>query len=270
MVAERLSSDKVVIIGGGLSGLTAAHRIASAARKSLVPLLIEARPRLGGAIWTDRRDGFVLEGGADSFITNKPWALELCRELGLADGLIGTDSGRRRSFVVRDGRLLPVPEGFVLMAPSRLAPLLTSPILSVRGKLRMLMDLVIPRKRDDTDESLAAFVKRRLGREALDRLVQPLVGGIYTADPNELSLKATLPQYPAMEKAHGGLIRARATVAPGREGRLWGPLRPLCCARIRDGRDDRSPGRVSAPRGHPNRVPDPPDLARLGLRRLAG
>ena len=205
-------ADRVVIVGGGLSGLAAAHRIATRAEgtagRPVEVTLLEARDRLGGAVWTDRRDGFTLEGGADSFITNKPWGLEVCRELGLADSLIGTDAQHRRSFVVRQGKLVPVPEGFVLMAPSRLGPLLTTPVLSLRGKLRVLMDLVIPRKADDSDESLAAFVKRRLGREALDRLVQPLVGGIYTADPNELSLKATLPQFAEMERKYGGLIRA--------------------------------------------------------------
>jgi oxygen-dependent protoporphyrinogen oxidase len=203
----------VVIVGGGLSGLAAAHRLAtragSAAPRVLPEVVVlEAKDRLGGAIWTEHRDGFTLEGGADSFITNKPGAVELCRELGLSERLIGTSSQHRRSFVVHRGRLVPVPEGFVMMAPSRLLPLLTTPILSLRGKLRMLMDLVVPRRRDDADESLAAFVRRRLGREALDRLVQPLVGGIYTADPNELSLRATLPQFVAMERDHGSLIRA--------------------------------------------------------------
>jgi oxygen-dependent protoporphyrinogen oxidase len=203
--------ERVVVIGGGLSGLAAAHRIAGRAavvRRPLELVVLEAKDRLGGAIWTGRRDGFTLEGGADSFITNKPWGVDLCRALGLGGQLLGTDSGHRRSFVVRKGRLVPVPEGFVLLAPSRLTPILTTPILSWRGKLRMLLDLVLPRKADDADESLAAFVKRRLGREVLDRLVQPLVGGIYTADPAELSLRATLPQFAAMEQAHGSLILA--------------------------------------------------------------
>jgi len=203
--------DRVVVLGAGVSGLAAAHRLvarASAVRRPVEVVVLEAKDRIGGAIWTDRRDGFVIEGGADSFITNKPWAASLCRDLGLGDQMIGTDDRNRRSFVVRGGKLLPVPEGFVLMAPGRIGPLLASPILSARGKLRMLLDLVLPRKADDSDESLASFVRRRLGREALDRLVQPLVGGIYTADPNELSLKATLPQFPAMEREHGSLILA--------------------------------------------------------------
>ncbi len=211
-VSERPAiRDRVVVVGGGITGLATAHRLvarASAARRPIEVVLLEAKDWIGGAVWTERADGFVIEGGADSFITNKPWALELCRELGLADQVIGIDERNRRSFVVKGGKLLPVPEGFVLMAPDRLSPILTSPILSIRGKLRMLMDLVIPRKTDDSDESLAAFVRRRLGREALDRLVQPLVGGIYTADPNELSLKATLPQFPVMEREHGSLILA--------------------------------------------------------------
>ena len=212
--------DRVVVVGGGITGLAAAHRLvarASSARRPIEVLLLEAKDWIGGAIWTERVDGFVIEGGADSFITNKPWALNLCRDLGLGDQIIATDDRNRRSFVVRNGKLLPVPEGFVLMAPGRLSSMLTSPILSVRGKLRMLMDLVLPRKTDDSDESLAAFVRRRLGREALDRLVQPLVGGIYTADPNELSLKATLPQFPTMEREHGSLIRA--AIRQGRKAR---------------------------------------------------
>ena len=210
-LSERgFTRDRVVVVGAGLTGLAAAHRLvarASSLRRPTEVVVLDAKERIGGAIWTKSVDGFTLEGGADSFITNKPWAYDLCQELGLGDQIIGTDDRHRRSFVVRRGKLLPVPEGFVLMAPSRLGPLLASPILSVRGKMRVLLDLVIPRKTDDGDESLASFVRRRLGREALDRLVQPLVGGIYTADPNELSLKATLPQFPLMEQNHGGLIR---------------------------------------------------------------
>jgi oxygen-dependent protoporphyrinogen oxidase len=207
---RQTNQDRVVVIGGGLSGLTVAYRLierARAARRPVEVVVLEAKDRVGGVISTQHAEGFTLEGGADSFITNKPWAVDLCRALGLGEQLIGTDPQHRRSFVVRDGRLYPVPEGFVLMAPNRIGPMLTTPILSLRGKLRMLLDLILPGKSDDMDESLAAFVKRRLGREALDRLVQPLVGGIYTADPNELSVKATLPQFLEMERRHGGLIR---------------------------------------------------------------
>ena len=188
-------------------------------RRPVELTVLEAKDRLGGVLWTDRFDGFTLEGGPDSFITNKPWGIELCHRLGLSDQLIETDASHRRSFVVRNGRLVPVPEGFVLMAPHRLMPILTTPILSWRGKLRFLMDMVIPRRDDESEESLAAFVRRRLGREALDRLVQPLVAGIYTADPNDLSLKATLPQFLAMEREHGSLILAGWRESRRRGGR---------------------------------------------------
>ncbi len=217
-------AKRVVVIGGGLSGLSAAQRIherSEALRRPVELTLLEARERVGGVIATERQDGFTLECGPDSFITNKPWGLDLCERLGLRDRLIPTDASHRRSFVVRKGRLMPVPEGFVLMAPQRLGPLLTSPVLSWRGKLRMLMDLFLPRRDDDGEESLAGFVRRRLGREALERLIQPLVAGIYTADPNDLSLKATLPQFLAMEREHRSLILAGL-----REARRRGPGRP--------------------------------------------
>src|SRR5271166_2896866 len=214
-LGERTSSsrklDRVVVIGGGLSGLAAAHRIhelAASSRQPIEVVVLEAKDRIGGVIWTERGDGFTLEGGPDSFITNKPWGIDLCKRLELSGQLIETDPSHRRSFVVRKGQLAPVPEGFVLLAPHRILPILTTPVLSWRGKIRLLMDLVVPRRDEDTEESLAAFVRRRLGREALERLVQPLVGGIYTGDPNDLSLKATLPQYLAMERDHGSLIRA--------------------------------------------------------------
>jgi protoporphyrinogen/coproporphyrinogen III oxidase len=224
-LAERSSdakkSHRVIVIGGGLSGLAVAHRLCERARTIRRPIelmVLEAKDRVGGVIWTDRFDGFTLEDGPDSFITNKPWGLDVCRRLGLGDQLIETDAAKRRSFVVRNGRLAPVPEGFVLMAPNRLLPIMTTPILSLRGKLRLLLDLVIPRRREETEESLGSFVRRRFGREALDRLVQPLVAGIYTADPYDLSLNATFPQFVTMEREHGSVIRALR-----REARERGP-----------------------------------------------
>jgi oxygen-dependent protoporphyrinogen oxidase len=205
---------RVVVIGGGISGLAAAHRLIERSEQSQnAPevLLLEASSRLGGVIRTERRDGFLLEAGPDSFISEKPEALELAKRIGLASCLIETNEAHRRSFIVRKGRLNAVPEGFQLLAPSRFWPFVTTPIFSWTGKARMALDLVLPRRRDENgsdDESLAQFVKRRFGREALERMAQPMIGGIYTADPENLSLRATMPRFLEMERQHGSVIRA--------------------------------------------------------------
>ena len=269
-------AHRVIVIGGGLSGLAVAHRIqerSTALRRSVDLTLLEAKERLGGVIATERFEGFTLEGGPDSFITNKPWGLDLCRRLGLGDRLIETDPSRRRSFVVRKSRLLPVPEGFVLMKPQRLGPLLTTPILSWRGKFRMLMDLFLPRRDDEIEESVAGFVRRRFGREALDRLIQPLVAGIYTADPNNLSLKATLPEFPAMEREHRSIIRGALRQAPpGPEARrapgVRGAVRDVRHPGRWHGRASCSPGLGAAGRLRPAEhggSPDCPQRARIPL-----
>src|SRR5712692_1002197 len=176
---------KLVVVGGGISGLAAAHRAMEVARERGVALdltVLEARDRLGGTIATERSDGFLVEAGPDSFLSEKPWALALCRRLGVEDQLVRTDDRYRKVFVWRAGRLHPLPDGFQLLAPTRMAPFLGTSLFSWPGKLRMAMDLVLPRGHAD-DESLGAFVRRRLGREALERVAQPLVAGIYTADP---------------------------------------------------------------------------------------
>jgi protoporphyrinogen/coproporphyrinogen III oxidase len=201
--------DRIVIIGGGISGLAAAHRVLELNQTAQVTIL-EASGRLGGTIQTEFRDGFLLERGPDSFISEKPHAVALAERLGLESRLIQTNEEYRRSFIVRDGRLRPVPEGFQLLAPSRMWSFITSDIFSVAGKARMAADLLLPRKSTNgsTDESLASFVRRRLGVEALDRMAQPMVGGIYTADPETLSLRATLPRFLEMEREHRSLILA--------------------------------------------------------------
>lgn len=201
----------VVIVGGGVSGLAAANRLVEASAGQDAPpriLLLEAGSRLGGVIHTIRRDGFLIESGPDSFITEKPWAVDLARRLGLEGELIGTNEACRRSFIVHDGRLIPVPEAFYLLAPARLRPFISTPIFSWPGKLRMMLDLFLPRRKADADESLASFVRRRLGRQALERMAQPMVAGIYTADPETLSLRATFPRFHEMERRHGSVIRA--------------------------------------------------------------
>ncbi|RMF93674.1 MAG: protoporphyrinogen oxidase [Nitrospinota bacterium] len=201
----------VVVIGGGISGLTACYRLVTEAQQRGIPLqvtLLEASERVGGVIKTSRQDGFLIEHGPDAFLSTKPRARALCEELGLADQLIGTNPQQRQSFVLCQGKLQPVPEGFYMMAPASFWPFVTTPIFSWRGKLRMALDLVIPPRRDGADESLEQFVKRRLGEEAFTRMAQPMVAGVYTADPRHLSLKATMPQFLEMEQQYGSLIRA--------------------------------------------------------------
>ncbi|HYV11251.1 MAG TPA: protoporphyrinogen oxidase [Pyrinomonadaceae bacterium] len=201
--------NKIVIIGGGISGLAAAHLVLELNKSAQVTIL-EASDRLGGTIQTEQRDGFLIERGPDSFISEKPHAIALAKRLGIDSQLIQTNEEYRRSFIVRDGRLRAVPEGFQLMAPSRMWPFITSDIFSIPGKVRMAADLLLPRKsaNGSTDESLASFVRRRLGEEALVRMAQPMVGGIYTADPETLSLRATLPRFLDMEQKHRSLILA--------------------------------------------------------------
>jgi len=198
--------SRIVVIGGGISGLAAAHRLIELGHANVT--LLEASGRLGGTIQTEHRDGFLLERGPDSFISEKPEALALAKRLGLESQLIQTNETFRRSFIVRNGRLRAVPEGFQLLAPSRMWPFITSDIFSLAGKARMAADLFLPRKSTNGDESLASFVRRRLGQEALARMAQPMVGGIYTADPETLSLRATLPRFLDMEQKHRSLILA--------------------------------------------------------------
>lgn len=221
---------RLVVVGAGISGLAAAHRAVERAREQRRPLeltVLEGADRVGGTIQTEQRDGFLVEGGPDSFLSEKPWALALCQRIGLEERLMRTDDRFRRTFVVWGGRLHPLPEGFQLLAPTRLAPLLASGLFSWPGKLRMACDLVLPRG-GDPDESLGAFVRRRLGREALERVAQPLVAGIYTADPDELSLSATMPRFVEMERRERSVILAlwrAARKAPaqhaGTSGARW-------------------------------------------------
>jgi oxygen-dependent protoporphyrinogen oxidase len=194
--------------------------------------LLEARARLGGTVESERSDGFLLEAGPDSFISEKPWALDLCHRLGIEHRLIRTDDRFRRTFVWSRGRLYPLPEGFQLLAPTRLGPFVGSGLFSWPGKLRMALEVALPRGGGlrpqvvDTDESLGSFVRRRLGAEALERVAQPLVAGIYTADPDDLSLAATMPRFLELERRERSVILAlwragRRTREPGTSGARW-------------------------------------------------
>lgn len=197
---------RVAVIGGGIAGLAAAQRLRELNPAGEV-VLFEASDRLGGVLQTTERDGWLIEHAADNFITNVPWAVDLCRRIGFDQELLPTDDRFRKAFVIHRGRMTPVPDGFALMAPARVWPVLTTPLLSLAGKLRLACEIFQPIRRTGDDESLESFVVRRLGRETFDRIVQPLVGGIYTADPKKLSLAATLPRFLEMEREQGGLIR---------------------------------------------------------------
>lgn len=230
--------SRIIVIGGGIAGLAAAHRLLELHAARGIPIdltLLEARPRLGGTIATERDGepgaGYLIEAGPDSFLTAKPWGLDLCARLGLTGGLTGLRGASPRTFVVHAGRLHPLPDAFALLAPARLGPVLRSRLFTWRGKARMAMDLLLPRRRGDGDESLAQFVTRRFGREVLDRVAQPMVAGIYTADPETLSLAATMPRFLELERQYGSVIRGlrRAADGPGAgpreasgEGGGWG------------------------------------------------
>ncbi|HRY29769.1 MAG TPA: protoporphyrinogen oxidase [Elusimicrobiota bacterium] len=220
-----MTSPRVLVVGAGVGGLSAAVHLDELARSRNFPVelrLLEAAPRAGGVVSTERRDGFLLEHGPDNFITEKPWGLDLCRRLGLEPEIIGTRREFARSFVVWGGKLIPTPEGFYLLAPSRWMPMITTPLFSWRGKIRMAAELWIPRAKGRDDESLASFVRRRFGGEALERMAQPMVAGIYAADPETLSLRATFPKFLQWESEHGSVLgamlaaRRRKTVVSAR------------------------------------------------------
>ena len=215
---------RIAIIGGGLSGLAAAVRILELTSESATPVeltLFEAGSNLGGLVGSEWIGEYLIDRGADSFLTTKPAAVRLCQRLGIEDRLIKTDEKYRGAMVLRQGRPIPVPEGFQLLSPTAIWPVLTSPLFSIGGKLRLMMEWMVPPRSAPiapdqpaasgsalSDETLANFVRRRFGQEALDRLIQPLVGGIYTSDPEKLSLAATLPRFLEMENEYGSLIRA--------------------------------------------------------------
>ncbi|HXF61065.1 MAG TPA: protoporphyrinogen oxidase, partial [Caldilineaceae bacterium] len=177
---------------------------------------------------------FVVEAGPDSFLTQKPWALQLARELGLEERLLGTNDHLRKTFVLNRGKPTPLPDGVLLIVPTRFMPFALSPLISPLGKLRMGLDFLIPAKRDDEDETLADFIRRRLGNEALDKIAEPLMSGIYNAEAERQSLLATFPRFREIEKKHGSLIRGMlaarraahgpSTTAPGAAGAATTPV----------------------------------------------
>ena len=201
---------RAVIVGGGISGLAAAHRLLSgepSAQPGWEVRVLEAAPRPGGLIRTERDDGMVLEGGPDSLVAQKPAGIELCRELGLGETLVEVAGGGGSLRILHDGKLHRLPDGFLMMAPTRLGAVVRSELFSPLGKLRMALEPWIRRRRDEGDESLRSFVVRRLGKEVYNRAAEPIIGGVYTADGDAMSLALTMPRFRELERRHGSVIR---------------------------------------------------------------
>jgi protoporphyrinogen/coproporphyrinogen III oxidase len=210
MSADEGSFRRIAVVGGGISGLTAAYTLAQARRRGtpVSEFVIEGSDRLGGVIRTDLLEGFVLEGGPDSFISEKPEAAALCRELGLEDSIIGSNDEERQTYILHNGNLVPLPEGLMLLAPTRIWPFLSSPLLPFDSKLMVATEwFVTPTKPRETDESIATFVRRHFGNAMLDNIVEPLLAGVYGGDAKSLSVESVLPRFREMEHRYGSLIR---------------------------------------------------------------
>ncbi|HEX4485299.1 MAG TPA: protoporphyrinogen oxidase, partial [Terriglobales bacterium] len=201
---------RIAIIGGGISGLAAAHaleklRLAGAA---IEYRLLEAGSRLGGVLRTEIIDDCLIEAGPDSFLTEKSWAADFCRELGLGDQLMGSNDSTRKTYILLKGRLAPMPDGLMFMVPTKILPVLTSPLFSLSTKLRMAREWFHKPYASNDDEPVAALVARHYGQEIVDRLIDPLLCGIYGGDAARLSVKAVLPRFTEMEKTTGSFSRA--------------------------------------------------------------
>lgn len=218
---------QVAVVGGGITGLAAAYHLTASAKRGnhlIETTVFESASRTGGVIKTVRDGELVFEEGPDSIITARPAALALIEKLGMSGRLVSTNKRFRSAFVARGRKLIPLPEGFRLIVPGNLRAFAASPILSLEGKLRLLLDLVLPRHKEMAlagglpewfDESLASFVTRRFGKEALVRVAQPVIGGIYTADPSSLSLRATMPQFLEWEARYKSVIRGMKRSSAG-------------------------------------------------------
>jgi protoporphyrinogen/coproporphyrinogen III oxidase len=201
---------RIAIIGGGISGLSAAFAL-ERARLSGAPLeyvVFESSMRLGGVLVTEQVDGCLIEAGPDSFLTEKPWATDLCREIGLADQLIGSNDADRKTYIMVKGRLVVMPDGLMFMVPTRILPTVFSPLFSARTKLRMAGEWFHPPHKANGDETVAALVERHYGVEMVDRLADPLLSGVYGGEAGQLSVRAVLPRFVEMETQHGSLGRA--------------------------------------------------------------
>jgi len=201
---------RLAIVGGGISGLAAAYALEEKRRAGVEVeyVLYEASARFGGVLVTDKVDGCILEAGADSFLTEKPWAIELCKKIGLGDQLIGSNDADRKTYILVKGKLIEMPDGLMFMIPTKLTPTVMSPLFSMQAKLRMAREWFHPPRKATEDETVAAFVERHYGPEMVDRLADPLLSGVYGGQASQLSVRAVLPRFAEMEAKHGSLGRA--------------------------------------------------------------
>ncbi|HEX7285230.1 MAG TPA: protoporphyrinogen oxidase [Candidatus Angelobacter sp.] len=201
---------RIAIIGGGIAGLSAAFYLERARRggAAIEWALFEKSERLGGVIKTERRDGFVLEAGPDSFLTIKPDGAQFCRDLGIAGQLISSNDAERKTYIVVKGRLVPIPEGLEFMVPTRVLPMATTPLFSWSTKLRMAREWFSGGGNQNHDESVAEFVRRHFGQEMVDRVAEPLLAGVYGGNADKMSVRAVLPRFAEMERESGSLVRA--------------------------------------------------------------
>ncbi|MEJ9211507.1 protoporphyrinogen oxidase [Bacillus smithii] len=212
MVSE---SKKVAVIGGGITGLTAAYYLQKAAQEKKLPLevtLIEASPRLGGKIQTIRKDGFVIERGPDSYLARKKSATRLAENVGIADQLVSNATGQ--SYVLVNERLYPIPGGSVMGIPTQVFPFVVTGLFSFSGKLRAAFDFLLPRSKPQKDQALGPFLRRRFGDEVVENLVEPLLSGIYAGDIDQMSLMATFPQFYTIEQKYRSLILGMKKMTP--------------------------------------------------------
>ena len=200
---------RIAIIGGGISGLTAAFTLEENRRAGAAEYtLYESSPRLGGVLRTERIQDCTVEAGPDSFLTEKPAAVDLCRTLGLGDQLIGSNDADRKTYILIRGQLIPIPDGLMFLVPTKILPTGFSPLFSWTTKLRMAQEFFHPPRAAEADESIASFVERHYGKEMVDRLADPLLSGIYGGEAASLSVRAVLPRFAEMERTHGSLGRA--------------------------------------------------------------
>jgi oxygen-dependent protoporphyrinogen oxidase len=222
-------TKRIAIIGGGISGLSAAFALEEK-RRAGVPLeyvLFERNPRLGGVLVTDRVDGCLVEAGPDSFITEKPWAADLCRKIGLGDQLIGSNDSERKTYILVNGKLVVMPDGLMFMVPTRILSTVFSPLFSLRTKMRMAAEWFHPPHRASVDETVAALVERHYGPEMVDRLADPLLSGVYGGEASQLSVRAVLARFAEMEAKHGSLGRAMLAARKKMAGAAKRPAPPL-------------------------------------------